>query len=62
MILFFKILFTTLFRSHLIFKETVEGDLGFKKTARNKRKDIRRKKNITRLVKGDMEIVGKGEM
>ena len=44
-----------------IFKETVKGDLRFKKTALNKGKCISRKKNITVLIQCDMEIVGKGE-
>ena len=44
-----------------IFEETVEGDLGFKKTALNKGKCISRKKYTTELVQGDVEIVGNGE-
>ena len=44
-----------------IFEETVEGDLGFKKTALNKGKCISRMKNTSELAQGDVEIVGKGE-
>ena len=44
-----------------IFEETVIGDLGSKTSARDKIKDVSRKKNTTGLVQDDGELVEKGE-
>ena len=40
-----------------IFEETVLGDPGLKLLVQNKGKSVSRKKNTTRLVKGDVELI-----